>query len=74
MEEGEGRKRGRKLLAKMMRSSVTDAFVGSQDKKGQGRFLMKRDKTRTRTIVANERTRRREKDKKKITMMNTRYS
>lgn len=50
LEEGEGRERGRKLLAKKMMR----AFAGSRNKKGQGGFLTRRDRTRTRTIVCGD--------------------
>lgn len=51
LEEGEGRKRGRKLLAK----KTTRAFASSRDKKGQGGLLTRWDRTRTRTTVCGER-------------------
>lgn len=51
LEEGEGRERERKLLAK----KKTRAFAGTRDKKGQGGLLTRRDRKRTRTTVYGER-------------------
>lgn len=51
LEEGEGRERERKLVAK----KKTRAFAGTRDKKGQRGLLMRRDRKRTRTTVYGER-------------------
>lgn len=69
MEEGEGRERRRKLLAKR----TTRAFAGSRDKKGQGGLLTRRDRTRTRT-VCGEREDEGERDREENAIMSAPYS